>query len=731
MPDLKISQLTSWTPTTSDTTTFVQGWVNKQSTIGELPISTATQSALDTKVETVVAWTNITVDNTDPLNPIISASTGAVSFIDLTDTPASYVWQAGKVPIVNGTETWLEFTSAMGTWDVIWPASAVDSNFASFDTVSGKLIKDSGSKASDFAPALWPDDNYVTDAEKIVIGNTSGTNTGDQDLSGLVPYLWATQNVDLWSNTIQAGNFSEDFLSETWALTGFINNTWITINYSHTNRTVTLTGTIEYFWRWIKKTLASGWVSPAHDNVTANYFLSSTDWENFSWSTTPWSFEDIMVAYVKFDAVWAANSFALREVHWTLDYNAHQVFHNQIWTHRISGGTLTAWTYTENTATNAATTPWFDSAVIRDEDIDTTIPAWTEWSYTQMYVWASSTVTFVKWASYPFIETWSFLQVNNVWTWALTNWVTWRWYNVYQILVPCTADSDSQSFRMIMLQPQATHTSLANALAEDARSLNLGNFANLATEWVIYARITYVTSAWDANAGKCRIATGWVTYIVGNRWSQTSVSGFNPTDHTVLDNLDWASSGHTWTANSIAWFWASWEAITSTTIAETAISFTDVTTGNASSTKHWFLPKLDNTGTKYLRDDGTWQTVSSWSAPTYETNVDGQVYLGIIARFTVTTTQTIAWVKASLWSLPTWADFKIDVRKNWTASTNSIFTSDTPISITTGQSATNWIYTTTSTTIDNGSLVANDVLYVVVTQIWSTLPWSDLTLIAY
>jgi len=30
-----------------------------------------------------------------------------------------------------------------------------------------------------FAPALGADDNYVTDAEKIVIGNTSGTNTGD------------------------------------------------------------------------------------------------------------------------------------------------------------------------------------------------------------------------------------------------------------------------------------------------------------------------------------------------------------------------------------------------------------------------------------------------------------------------------------------------------------------------------------------------------------------------
>jgi hypothetical protein len=46
-------------------------------------------------------------------------------------------------------------------------------------------------------------------------------------------------------------------------------------------------------------------------------------------------------------------------------------------------------------------------------------------------------------------------------------------------------------------------------------------------------------------------------------------------------------------------------------VKDSTIQFSDITTNNASSTKHGFLPKLDNTGTKYLRDDGTWQTVSS------------------------------------------------------------------------------------------------------------------------
>lgn len=38
---------------------------------------------------------------------------------------------------------------------------------------------------------------YVTDAQLTVLENTSGTNTGDQNLSGLVPYTGATADVDL------------------------------------------------------------------------------------------------------------------------------------------------------------------------------------------------------------------------------------------------------------------------------------------------------------------------------------------------------------------------------------------------------------------------------------------------------------------------------------------------------------------------------------------------------
>ena len=41
---------------------------------------------------------------------------------------------------------------------------------------------------------------------------------------------------------------------------------------------------------------------------------------------------------------------------------------------------------------------------------------------------------------------------------------------------------------------------------------------------------------------------------------------------------------------------------------DSTINFTDITTNNASPTKHGFLPKLQNTGSLFLRDDGTWQS---------------------------------------------------------------------------------------------------------------------------
>ena len=65
------------------------------------------------------------------------------------------------------------------------------------------------------------DARYVTDAELTVIQNTSGTNTGDQDLSGFVPYTGATADVDLGTFDLNAakGTFSHNGSTDTLTAT--------------------------------------------------------------------------------------------------------------------------------------------------------------------------------------------------------------------------------------------------------------------------------------------------------------------------------------------------------------------------------------------------------------------------------------------------------------------------------------------------------------------------------
>ena len=114
-----------------------------------------------------------------------------ILFWDESANSYQYLQLGTNLSITGNT---LNASGGSGSGDVVGPESAVDSNFAAFDTTTGKLIKDSGSNASSFAPALGADDNYVTDAQLVVIGNTSGTNTGDQNLQSVTNLGATTTN---------------------------------------------------------------------------------------------------------------------------------------------------------------------------------------------------------------------------------------------------------------------------------------------------------------------------------------------------------------------------------------------------------------------------------------------------------------------------------------------------------------------------------------------------------
>ena len=247
-------------------------------------------------------------------NPLVAG--GISEFTELTDVPSSYTGQGGKIVAVKADVSGLEFIAAgSGTGDVVGPATNTDSYIPQWDGANSKTLKN-GIPTSTFAPALGPDDNYVTDAEKTVIGNTSGTNTGDQDLSGLIP---KTQN------------------TLTKEPTGFTSPADVIVTYDSTARTVTLTGTVEaYFRGTVVSALVSGWVSDAHTATTGPWFLYYNG-SAFVWSQTAWTWDMLMIAFVKYGTT---DKFAIRETHGLMQWQAHEEFHETIGTYASAGGDM-------------------------------------------------------------------------------------------------------------------------------------------------------------------------------------------------------------------------------------------------------------------------------------------------------------------------------------------------------------------------------------------------------
>jgi hypothetical protein len=92
--------------------------------------------------------------------------------------------------------------------DLVAKQAAIDAK-VSFDSASStRLANTSGTNTGDqiltgldYEPTKGVDDNYVTDAEKVIIGNTSGANTGDNAVNSLYSGLDGSKQDNLVSGT--------------------------------------------------------------------------------------------------------------------------------------------------------------------------------------------------------------------------------------------------------------------------------------------------------------------------------------------------------------------------------------------------------------------------------------------------------------------------------------------------------------------------------------------------
>ena len=136
---------------------------------------------------TVLGNTSNTNSGDNAANTTYDNDYRAANFVSGTDyEPAkgiddNFVTDAEKIVLGN--------TSGTNTGDQIIPASGVDFDPVGTDNSDDNAVNSNYANdyrlanfvaGTHYEPAKGADDNFVTDAEKIVLGNTSGTNTGDQ-----------------------------------------------------------------------------------------------------------------------------------------------------------------------------------------------------------------------------------------------------------------------------------------------------------------------------------------------------------------------------------------------------------------------------------------------------------------------------------------------------------------------------------------------------------------------
>lgn len=237
----------------------------------------------------------------------------------------------------------------------------------------------------------------------------------------------------------------------------------------------------------------------------------------------------------------------------------------------------------------------------------------------------------------------------------------------------------------------------------------------------------FVVNATDKLVMKVYVATTHnapvtVNYRIGNGTSSWFTTPF-PLRHSLLRELDWASSKHTGTAGTLAGFDATRAAAYITPSGDATMSATGVVTlKNSGVTAGSYTSAnitVDSKGRITAASNGSGGGGGSAFEATVQ-DYKGLAMVGILGQFDATTAKTLAEVTIISDSLPVGSNLICELRKNSTSSGNIL---SSTLQVTTTESATNGRYVGTPVTSFTSAAIADgDVLYAVLTGVGSTTP---------
>lgn len=369
---------------------------------------------------------------------------------------------------------------------------------------------------------------------------------------------------------------------------GFVDNTLITMTYDASTQKITITsssGVIQIIEKRKLYSIASPFTSSAHTagvGVKSYYLIFSNG--SFTWSESPWTFDQVQVAIVLWNSTQTPQGFFLKEPHGLMPWQDHEHFHQAVSTLLMSGGTYGTITPPTSAATEASPAPTqlsVDTTTIEDEDISHQLNSLASGAnYTILHRGTSPGAGDWNWITsntFPYYTAGTGVVRYNTaagaWT-ALS--ATNQRCNYYCAAVPNGA---AGTFRYVFIPGQAVYTSLAAARAESFNSIALGTLATSLPEFFVFMQITVKYN----NASSSIIEA--ITYLRGNR-TITVGSGSALSVHNTLSGRD-AATQHPLAAiypvnsNRVIVSNAGGTAIEETTTTTTEVNNLDTSAGKA------------------------------------------------------------------------------------------------------------------------------------------------------
>lgn len=292
-------------------------------------------------------------------------------------------------------------------------------------------------------------------------------------------------------------NYNESVLASK-EVTGFAEPENVVVSYDQGTRKVTLTGAVKALYRGaVIPALVSGWQSPAHDPGPTQTLYLKYNGGGFSWSTTPWSFDEVQIAYVCYTSD-GTFRFAQREVHGSMPWQTHRELHQTLGTYRETGGDVGG--LVPASVAQGDRRPTVTACLLYDEDLPTTNPIHNSKNdYTRLYLnGAAGDPECVKNALDVVPLSGSNPQYNQftLGAWQLMLVPNNDYFSVWLIGIPASADAESQKARFVWMIGQSTGT-LVGQRGLTPGDLSLGNFAILSPEFTFLEKLIYRYTSGD------------------------------------------------------------------------------------------------------------------------------------------------------------------------------------------------------------------------------------------